>query len=260
MNRKMLISFFPGLLATVVVLSACTAASAPPATPTAVHWTYEGEEGPTHWGDLSPEYASCSAGKSQSPIDISNPAPQDIANLVFHYQPSQLNILNNGHTIQVNYDAGSYVELDGTRYDLLQFHFHAPSEHSLNGKLAEAELHLVHRNADGKLAVVGILINAGAENSAFKSTWDNLPTTQGPVQQIDAEVNAAAMLPAEQETYRYDGSLTTPPCTEGVKWNVIVEPIEMSEEQLAAFTQLFEGNNRPIQPLNDRPLIEDTTP
>lgn len=260
MNRKMLISYFSRLLVTINLLSACTAASTSVSTPTPVHWSYEGEEGPTYWGDLSPEFASCSAGKSQSPIDISNTAPKDVANLVFHYQPSQLNILNNGHTIQVNYDAGSYMELDGMRYDLLQFHFHAPSEHSLNGKLAKAELHLVHRNADGKLAVVGILIHAGAENSAFKSTWENLPTAQGPVQQVAAEVNAAEMLPTVQETFRYDGSLTTPPCTEGVKWNVMVKPIEMSDAQLAAFTHLFEGNNRPVQPLNDRPLLEDTTP
>jgi carbonic anhydrase len=179
---------------------------------------------------------------------------------VFHYQPSKVNIINNGHTIQVNYDPGSYIEIDGVRYDLQQFHFHAPSEHTINGKLAEAELHLVHKSADGKLAVVGILIEVGAENPAFKSTWDNLPVAKGPVQQLSMEVNAAAMLPAVQETYRYEGSLTTPPCTEGVKWNVMVEPIEMSEAQLAAFTHIFEGNNRPVQPLEGRTLIEDNTP
>src|SRR5688500_18223266 len=127
MGRKMLISFFSGLIVTFVLLSECTAASAPALTSTPDHWTYEGEECTTHYGNLSPEYTSCSTGKSQFPVDISNAAPKDIANLVFHYQPSQLNILNNGHTIQVNYDAGSYVELDGVRYDLLQFHFHAPS-------------------------------------------------------------------------------------------------------------------------------------
>lgn len=264
MKRYWLVSFFSVLVVALVALSACVPASTPAPraapTPISVHWTYEGEEGPAHWGDLSPDYAACSVGKSQSPIDLSNPAPKDVANLVFHYQPSKINILNNGHTIQVNYDPGSYLELDGVRYDLLQFHFHAPSEHSINGKLAEAELHLVHKSADGKLAVVGILINAGAENPAFKTTWDNLPAEKGPVQQIGAEVNATGMLPAIQETYRYEGSLTTPPCSEGVKWNVMVEPIEMSEAQLAAFTHIFEGNNRPVQPLDGRALIEDTTP
>ena len=256
MNRNSWTLLFSTLSTTLVVLSAC----APASTPTPVHWSYEGEEGPTHWGELSPEFATCSAGKSQSPIDISNPNPQDLANLVFHYQPSKINILNNGHTIQVNYDAGSYIELDGVRYDLLQFHFHSPSEHSINGELVEAELHLVHKNADGNLAVVGILINAGAENAAFKTTWDNLPSQAGPVQQVGAEVDAAAMLPVQQATYRYNGSLTTPPCSEGVKWNVMTEPIEMSETQLAAFTSIFEGNNRPTQPLDGRTLIEDTTP
>lgn len=266
MNRKVLTEYFSVFVVSLLVLSACAPVSPPvPAstsvpTPTPVHWTYEGEEGPAHWGTLSPDYAACSAGKSQSPIDISNPAPQDVANLVFHYQTSKVNILNNGHTIQVKYDAGSYMEFDGVRYDLLQFHFHTPSEHAMNGKLAKAELHLVHKSADGKLAVVGILIEAGAEHPAFKSTWDNLPTTKGPEQQLSMEVNAATMLPIVQKTYRYEGSLTTPPCTEGVKWNVMVEPIEMSEMQLAAFTHIFEGNNRPVQPLDGRTLIEDTTP
>jgi carbonic anhydrase len=261
MNRNLRIVLFSILSATLIVLNACAPASTPTSTvPTPVHWSYEGEEGPVHWGALSPEYAVCSTGKSQSPLDISNADSQDLANLVFHYQPSKINILNNGHTIQVNYDSGSYIELDGVRYDLLQFHFHAPSEHSINGELAKAELHLVHKNANGNLAVVGILINAGAENAAFKTTWDNLPSEPGSVQQVSAQVNAAAMLPVQQATYRYDGSLTTPPCTEGVKWNVMVEPIEMSEAQLAAFTSIFEGNNRPIQPLDGRTLIEDSTP
>ncbi|MFH1523468.1 MAG: carbonic anhydrase family protein [Chloroflexota bacterium] len=258
MNRNQMNSLLSAFAVTLIGLSACSPAATP--TPAPVHWTYEGEEGPAHWGDLSPDYAVCSTGKSQSPIDISNPVPQDVANIVFHYQPSKVNIFNNGHTIQVNYDAGSYLELDGIRYDLLQFHFHAPSEHVINGKLADAEMHLVHKSADGSLAVVGVLINVGADNPAFKTTWDNLPTEIGPVQQLSVELNAADMLPVVQETYSYSGSLTTPPCTEGVKWNVMVEPIEISEAQLATFTHIFEGNNRPVQPLDGRTLIEDITP
>ncbi len=263
MNRKFVCSFFSFLVIALLSLSACapviTPMPTPSATPAPVHWTYEGEEGPTHWGNLSPDYATCSTGISQSPVDISNSAPKDRANLVFHYLPSKINILNNGHTIQVNYDSGSYIDLDGVRYNLVQFHFHAPSEHSLNGKLAEAELHLVHKSDDGKLAVVGILIEIGTENPAFKSTWDNLPFTKGSVRQLSAEVDALAMLPARQETYRYIGSLTTPPCTEGVKWNVMVEPVEMSKTQLAAFRSIFEGNNRPVQPLDGRSFIKDPT-
>lgn len=218
-----------------------------------------GEEGPDHWSTISPDYAAC-AGAAQSPIDIAKAAPQDLANLAFHYQPSKVNILNNGHTVQVNYDPGSYIELDSVRYDLAQFHFHDPSEHTINGQPAAAELHLVHKSADGKTAVVGVLIKVGAENPAFKAVWDNLPASSGPVQTVNAEVNAAAMLPAVQTTFRYTGSLTTPPCTEGVKWNVMVNTIELSQAQLDAFTKIIEGNNRPVQPLNGRPLVEDNTP
>jgi carbonic anhydrase len=263
MSRK----FFPILAVFVSVslgLSACNSTSTSPSNPTpaptAVHWTYEGEEGPAHWGALSTDYAVCASGKQQSPIDIANAAPKDLSNIVFHYQPGKVNILNNGHTIQVNYDAGSYIEIDGVRFDLLQFHFHAPSEHSIDGKLAEAELHLVHKNAAGQLAVVGVLIDEGADNPVFKSVWDNVPVKSGPVVSLTVQVNAADMLPSMQTTYRYDGSLTTPPCSENVKWNVMLTPIEMSKAQLETFTKLFEGNNRPVQDLNGRTLIEDTTP
>lgn len=254
MKRVQLPLFLSKLKATLIGLSA----SAPAPADAPAHWTYEGEEGPAHWGSLSPDFAACAEGKSQSPIDISNPVPQDVANIVFHYQPSKVNIINNGHTIQVNYDAGSAIELEGGRYDLLQFHFHAPSEHAINGKLAAGELHLVHKSADGKLAVVGILIETGADNPAFKSTWDNLPSAAGPQQRLSAEVDAAAMLPAGLGTYRYEGSLTTPPCTEGVKWIVMVEPVEMSAAQLAAFTHIYKGNNRPLQALEGRRLIKDS--
>jgi carbonic anhydrase len=274
MNRKVLArSSFAVLIAASLALSACNSISKPAvstpisAAPTppaaAVHFTYEGEDGPAHWGTLKTDWAVCGTGKQQSPIDIVKAAPQDLPNIVFHYQPSNVTILNNGHTIQVNYDAGSYIELDGVRFDLLQFHFHAPSEHSINGKLAEAELHLVHKNAAGELAVVGVMIDTGAdENPAFKNVWDNVkaPVAAGPVVSLTVQVNAADMLPKVQTTYRYIGSLTTPPCSENVKWNVMLTPIEMSKSQLAAFTQLFEGNNRPVQDLNGRPLVEDTTP
>jgi len=260
---------FASLLTVFVLLplSLCACSLGGAATPTqqsqaaaSVHWGYEGEEGPAHWGSLSPDYAMCSAGTAQSPIDISSPAQQDVANLVFHYQPTQVSVINNGHTIQVNYDAGSYIESDAVRYNLSQFHFHAPSEHSVNGRLAAGEMHLVHTGAGGKLAVVGVLIEAGAHNPAFDAFWGDLPARSGPVQQLSAQVNAADVLPATQLANRYGGSLTTPPCTEGVQWSVMVQPIQMSEAQLATFTDLFEGNNRPVQPLNGRTVVQDTTP
>jgi carbonic anhydrase len=234
-------------------------ATAAPADHT-VHWSYEGEEGPEHWAELSPANAACGSGAAQSPIDLANATEADLANITFDYQPSNINILNNGHTIQVNADPGSGIELDGKRFELLQFHLHAPAEHSVGGQLSAAELHLVHQADDGQLAVVGLLIDEGAEHPAFASTWANLPAEESEVHTVEGTVDMAAMLPASHVTYRYDGSLTTPPCTEGVKWNVMATPIELSPEQLAAFTAIFTGNNRPVQSLGDRQLVEDSTP
>jgi carbonic anhydrase len=234
--------------------------AAAPAEHDAPHWTYEGEAGPDHWAALSEEFAACGSGAAQSPIDIGEPAAADLANIVFHYSPSAINVLNNGHTVQVNYDAGSYIELDGMRYDLAQFHFHAPSEHSVDGVLADAEIHLVHKSADDKLAVVGVLLNDGAANEAYQAVMDNLPATESPETKVEAMVDAAALLPAVQTTFRYAGSLTTPPCSEGVAWNVMTTPVELSAEQLAAYTAIFDGNNRPVQALGERALAEDSTP
>jgi carbonic anhydrase len=225
-----------------------------------IHWTYEGEEGPEHWGELDPSYATCRQGKSQSPIDIANATSQDLANVAFHYQPSAVRILNNGHTVQVNYDAGSYIEIEGQRYDVVQFHYHAPSEHAIHGQLFAAELHIVHRNANGQLAVVGILLDQGAENAAYQPVLDNLPGEESPEKNAGVKVNVMDLLPAVQTTYRYSGSLTTPPCTEGVSWFVMTTPVELSAAQIAAFEKVFEGNNRPVQSLNGRTLVEDSTP
>ncbi len=239
----------------ILFLSACGTSAAPP------HWTYEGEEGPQHWGELDPSYAVCGTGKSQSPIDIANPSEQDLANISFHYQPSALNILNNGHTVQVNYDAGSYIELDNTRYDVLQFHYHVPSEHKLDGESFPAELHIVHRNPEGNLAVVGVLLQEGTENAAYQPFINNLPVEETNVKDAGATINAADLLPAVHTTSRYSGSLTTPPCTENVNWLLMTNPVELSAEQLRALVSLFEhGNNRPVQPVNDRVLVEDSTP
>lgn len=244
-----------GIFFITVSLSACGTRATPP------HWTYEGEEGPLHWGELDPSYAVCGTGQNQSPIDVTNSLEQDLTNISFHYQPSKLNILNNGHTVQVNYDSGSYIELDNTRYDLLQFHYHAPSEHTLEGESFPAELHIVHRNADGNLAVVGVLLMEGSENAAYQPFISNLPAEQTDVGDAGVEINATELLPPMGTTFRYSGSLTTPPCTEGIHWLLMTNPTELSADQLTALDSLFEGgNNRPVQPINDRTLIEDSTP
>ena len=247
---------------TLLVVTACTPREAPTsaAPSSTAHWTYGGEEGPSHWGELDPAYELCGTGINQSPIDITSPSEQDLANIVFHYQPSEVNILNNGHTVQVNYDAGSYIELDGIRYDVAQFHYHAPSEHEIDGQLFPAELHLVHRSADAKLAVVGLLLEEGSANMAFDPFINNLPAETSEVKDAGVRINAMDFLPGIQTTYRYSGSLTTPPCSEGVSWLVMTTPVELSSAQLSKLEGLFEGNNRPIQPLNERSLNQDNTP
>ena len=230
-----------------------------PATVTAsdpVHWGYEGEVGPEHWGDLSPDYAACSQGVEQSPVDIPATAPVNPPGLSLSYQPSVLNIVNNGHAIQVNYDQGSSLEIGGATYPLVQFHLHSLSEHTLNGAHTPMELHLVHKDAGGHVAVIGVMIAEGAENPAYEPILAHMPAEEGEPQVINGvTVNAGDLLPADQRYYRYNGSLTTPPCTEGVTWFVMAAPVELSTEQIAAFQSIYNNNYRPVQPLNERTFL-----
>jgi carbonic anhydrase len=221
------------------------------------HWTYEGEAGPAHWAELAPEFATCAAGKAQSPIDLGAAVRAIAPNLEFHYRPSHLNELNNGHTIQVNYDSGSSVSVGGVRYDLRQVHFHIPSEHTVGGKSFAAEAHLVHRSGGGALAVIGVLIDRGAENTVLAALWAHLPGTEGPVHREHGRLDAARVLPSLHAAYRYEGSLTTPPCTEGVHWFVMESPVTMSDEQIERLRGVLHHNNRPVQPLHDRVVKED---
>lgn len=225
-----------------------------------VHWGYEGEGAPENWVELG--YNEC-AGGTQSPIDLSNPTPADLQNIRFEYdENTAVKILNNGHTIQVDQIEGSQIIIGDETYLLKQFHFHAPSEHTLNGEHFPIEMHLVHKTADeSNAAVVGVFIREGAENEAFAPVWAYLPAEETEVaQETGATVNLAALLPAAQQIYRYDGSLTTPPCTPNILWSVMQTPLEMSAEQIAEFTRIMEGNNRPVQALNERTLQVDETP
>lgn len=224
------------------------------------HWSYEGETGPEFWGSLGDEYETCDTGTEQSPVDI----PQE-PTIYSHYLPasygtSNLNIFYNGHTVQVKYDPGSTLDVDGDTYRLDQFHFHTPSEHEWDGEPAPLEMHLVHRKVDDEnaLAVVGLFIISGAENPAFASVIANLPTEQSeePETIADVTINVAEMLPEELLYLRYNGSLTTPGCTEGVKWHVLGHAVEMSEAQIGALAEIMGANNRPVQPLNDRHFLE----
>jgi carbonic anhydrase len=225
-----------------------------------VHWSYEGDTGPEHWGTLSPDFATCATGVEQSPLDIPANAPLNAADITFSYQPSAVTLFNNGHTIQVNYDPGSSITLNGVKYDLVQFHFHAASEHAIGGQHDPMEIHFVHRNAQGGFAVVGALLKSGGENAAYAPIFQNLPPQASqPAPVAGASVDANQLLPAQRSYWRYNGSLTTPPCTEGVKWLVMNRPVEISDAQIAAFTTIFKNNERPVQPFNARTFLVPTT-
>lgn len=247
-----------GLLAAPLLLfTGCTSMQPAPATGAEEpHWTYSGVGGPEQWGTLSPEFAVCETGTTQSPIDLANATRTDLPDLRFDYRPATpLRVVNLGHTVQVNYQPGSSITVNDTTYELLQFHFHTPAEHRLQGREFPAELHLVHRAPGGALAVVGVMIERGSPNAAAAPLWNHLPRTPGAEQQVaSARIDAADLLPADRQRYQYPGSLTTPPCTEGVKWLVLAEPIEMSAEQIDALQSIIGTSNRPVQPLGNREL------
>ncbi|EAZ92094.1 carbonic anhydrase [Crocosphaera chwakensis] len=219
-------------------------------------WSYEGENNPDRWGEISIEYETCSTGLFQSPIHLtSSNLIRENGNIETHYQATPLVINNNGHTIEVNYKPGSYVLINGQKYELKQFHFHTPSEHSLNGKKSEMELHLVHQNEQGKIAVIGLFIKEGQANPTLATIWENLSEKQGIQEVKNKTINGANFIVNNPTYFHYQGSLTTPPCSENVLWNMITEPIEASRQQIEQFMDLYPMNARPIQEHNDR-LVE----
>lgn len=224
------------------------------------HWSYEGEAGPEKWGNLDPSFSKCADGREQSPVDIelaNVKVDKTVENPTINYQPAPMTVMNNGHTIQVNDPSGTNsIILDGKKYKLVQMHFHKPSENQINGQSFMMEGHLVHKNSEGILAVIGFLIIEGKENQQLAEVWEKLPkkVTKEDVKLVNP-VDLPNLLPANKKAFRYNGSLTTPPCTEGVKWTVLETPMEMSKEQIAKFGAIFHDNNRPIQPLNDRQVV-----
>ena len=225
----------------------------------AVHWTYAGAEGPEHWGDLSPNFAACKSGRMQSPIDIASAATGLVVGVPGHgfaYQDVPLSIVHNGHTVQLNYAPGSSMSIEGQQYDLLQFHFHAPSAHTVDGKAFPMEAHFVHMDSHGGLAVIGVMIEEGAANAALADAWAHLPAHEAVETTVsDVSVNAGAVLPPDGRYHHYKGSLTTPPCSEGVRWFVLSQPITMSAAQIQKFEAAAAPNARPVQPLNSRLMI-----
>lgn len=220
------------------------------------HWSYEGEIGPQAWGNITPEFAICGAGREQSPIDLTHAIPSMVGDVTPKWIPMRARIGNNGHTIQIDCDPGSTVIVDGVEYALLQFHFHHPSEHTIDGKYFPMEVHFVHRSEAG-LAVLGVMLVEGAANPLITTLWQQMPTHGGEKFDLNAPILPSALLPPSATTYRYSGSLTTPPCSEIVSWIVYHRPVELSPQQIADFSNIFANNARPIQAQNRRKLLLD---
>ncbi len=220
------------------------------------HWSYHGATGPDAWGTLDPAYGACGAGTQQSPIDLAGAVKADLPPIAVQWKPVKLDaVVNNGHTIQVNTATGGHMVLDGARYDLLQFHFHHMSEHTLDGRQFPLEVHFVHKATGGNgLAVIGVFFAEGAENATLAPIWQAMPEREGEASS-SATVDPATLLPASRTAFRYAGSLTTPPCSEIVNWTVFGEPLSASSGQIAAFAKMFPNNFRPVQPRNRRFLL-----
>ena len=216
-----------------------------------VHWGYEGDNGPEHWGE---NFATCAAGKKQSPLNIVGPFEKSKEVVKADYKEGPMKIINNGHTIQVNIEPGTgSLTVNKEQYELLQFHFHRPSEEQIDGKNLAMTVHFVHKSKEGKLAVLGVLLNEGKENATIKSLWANLPPKEGeeyvPAKMI---INPASLLPSDMSFFSYEGSLTTPPCTEGVSFFILKNNVDISKAQVAKFP--FKLNARPVQALNERKI------
>ena len=262
MTRRRLLGFTAGLVACAWLGNEVTRGSLVKAAED-VHWDYYSHGGGDGWGELTeegsdePAFPHCNLIE-QSPVNIPLDAPLS-GGLSVDYHPARLAVLNNGHTIQVNYEPGSTMTVDGKTYNLRQFHFHTPSEHEIDGDQTALEAHFVHQAKDGEYAVLGVMIVPGNANAAFQAVLDVMPHEEGE-EETDDQIDGAHLLPGDLSFWAYDGSFTTPPCTEGVKWHVLYEPITVSLQQVAAFRSLpflshegeFVGNARPVQPLNGR--------
>jgi len=219
-------------------------------------WEYSGETGPDSWEMLSPEYAACN-GENQSPINLTGFIEAELTPIMFNYNAGSSEILNNGHTVQLNTVAGSSIVIDGIQFDLKQFHFHAPSENLIDGKSYPLEAHLVHADSNGNLAVVAVMFTEGKANEALEKAWAQIPQVAGEKIVLTSAVLPLDILPEHRNYYRFNGSLTTPPCTEGVRWLVMKHAVTASEHQIEQFTHVMHHpNNRPVQPVNARPVLK----
>jgi carbonic anhydrase len=220
------------------------------------HWDYAGTGGPDAWGRMQPEYSKCSTGTRQSPIDIRGGISVDLEAIKFDYRLSSFSVIDNGHTVQVNVEPGNSITITGKRYELVQFHFHRPSEERINGRQYDMVAHLVHKDVDGKLAVVAVLLDRGSAQAIVQSVWNNLPLEKGDEVRAGTRIDLSQLLPDDKRYYTYMGSLTTPPCSEGVLWMVMKQPVPISVEQVSIFSRLYPMNARPIQQADGRLIKE----
>ena len=220
------------------------------------HWSYQGADGPQAWAQLRPEFARCSKGLRQSPIDIRDGIKVQLEPIVFDYKPGPFRVIDNGHTVQVSVAPGSSIEVMGRRYELVQFHFHRPSEERVDGKQFDMVVHLVHKDPEGRLAVVAVLLESGSAQPVVQSVWNNLPLEKNDEVAVRTALDPSGLLPADRSYYTYMGSLTTPPCSEGVLWMVMKNPQPVSPDQIGIFARLYPMNARPIQASSGRLIKE----
>jgi carbonic anhydrase len=220
------------------------------ATAQNANWNYEGKTGPLRWGKLDPSYRACSDGHEQSPLDIHGAhLDKALKPIEFHYIAGPVTVENNGRTIVVHVDPGSYIVAGGVRYNLVEFEFRHPGEETVKGKFSDMSAHLVHRSADGKIAILAVrlLENQNFPNALLAALWKHLPTTAGKSEKVAEMINPGGLLPADRGYWTYMGSLTTPPCTEGVRWFVFEQQVTLSRDQLRAFANIYKMNTREIQ-------------
>ena len=238
--------------------AAVVKAAPPPPPPVArgTHWSYEGDSGPANWSKINVDWAKCGNGSRQSPIDIRDGMKVELEQISFDYHPSSFNVVDNGHTVQVGVSGGNYITVQNRMFELQQFHFHRPSEERINGKAFEMVVHLVHRDAEGRLAVLALLLERGAPQATIQTVWNNLPLEKLETMQPTILLDPAEMLPARRDYYTYMGSMTSPPCSEGVLWLVMKQPVQASPAQMALFSRLYPLNARPVQPASGRIIKE----
>ena len=219
-------------------------------------WSYEGETGPANWGKINAAWTKCGTGSRQSPIDLRDGMKVDLEQITFDYKPSGFNVVDNGHTVQVTVGGGNFLTVQNRSYELVQFHFHRPSEERVNGKGFEMVVHMLHKDPEGRLAMLAVLLERGKANSMIQTVWNNLPLEKLDVVSPNVVLDVAEMLPQRRDYYTFMGSMTTPPCNEGVLWLVMKQPMQASPAQMALFSRLYPLNARPVQASSGRMIKE----